>query len=284
MNHFLQHVSALLRLLCVSSLLVACTNIPSFNTRVESANALAGTHGWVPTVLETKTFTLASFSSSVKQPTEVITIYLEGDGMAWIGPDTPSFDPTPLNAVGLKLALAQPEGTAIYLARPCQFINTEINRCDNRYWLNQRFSLPVINAMNNAIDQIKKMHGATHIQLVGYSGGGALAMLLAVKRNDVKKIATVAGNVDPDAWTKLHGYSALEESLNPIEYIKELAGLKIILFAGEKDRNIPPEISRHFISYFPGEKAPILHVIPDLDHSCCWDKLWPSLWKQFAAY
>jgi hypothetical protein len=64
--------------------------------------------------------------------------------------------------------------------------------------------LSVISASNQAVDALKQRYGAQEIVLVGYSGGGAVAALVAARRTDVVRLVTVAGNLDHLAWTHLH--------------------------------------------------------------------------------
>ena len=132
----------------------------------------------------------------------VLTVYIEGDGLAWRTRSIPSTNPTPIDPVGLKLALAHPLGNAAYLARPCQYVGGHTARgCDQSYWTNKRFAREVIESSNEALTTLKLEFGARHLQLVGYSGGGAVAALLAAKRDDVIRLVTVAGNLEHLAWT-----------------------------------------------------------------------------------
>jgi hypothetical protein len=50
----------------------------------------------------------------------MLTVYIEGDGFAWLSRSQASYDPSPLNPVGLELALRHPLGESAYLARTCQ--------------------------------------------------------------------------------------------------------------------------------------------------------------------
>ena len=95
-------------------------------------------------------------------------------------------DPTPVNPLALQLALRDPSGAAVYLARPCQFVAAPDKReCARAYWTEQRFSPAVIAASLEAISQLKQRYGAQRLVLVGYSGGGAVASLVAAQRGDV---------------------------------------------------------------------------------------------------
>ena len=63
---------------------------------------------------------------------------------------------------------------------------------------------------------MKEKSGAKYLELVGYSGGGAIAVLVAARRSDVVGIRTVAGNLDTRAFCKYQHVSALDGSMNPL--------------------------------------------------------------------
>jgi hypothetical protein len=53
--------------------------------------------------------------------------YQSGDGLAWLSSDVPSSDPTPLDPLALRLALAKPARNAAYLARPCGVLRASLS-------------------------------------------------------------------------------------------------------------------------------------------------------------
>lgn len=177
-----------------------------------------------------------------------LRIYIEGDGRAWIDRTTPSLDPTPQNPLALKLAIADPSSQLAYLARPCQFNGeNESSHCEPRYWTNERFSAEVIGMMDVAVSQLKAAAAAEKIELVGFSGGGAVAALIAARRNDVKLLVTVAGVLDHKHWTELQRVSPLAGSLNPIDELDRLADVKQLHFVGVDDRIVQSEVARNFV-------------------------------------
>ncbi|MDE1901196.1 MAG: alpha/beta hydrolase, partial [Alphaproteobacteria bacterium] len=201
--------------LCALFLLGGCAY--SGESRSSHAYALAAQNGWTHRTIETGAFRLESFLPRHIFPADTVTIYIEGDGLAWLDPATPSFDPTPKEPVGLELALKQ-NTDAAYLARPCQYESAREAACsDDTWWTSRRFAPEVVEAETTAVDAIKRLYKASHVVLVGYSGGGAIAALVAARRHDVTELVTVAGNLDTETWVKLHGVLPLSGSLNPAD-------------------------------------------------------------------
>lgn len=208
----------------------------------------------------------------------VLTVYIEGDGFAWQTPTRPSTDPTPINPVALRLATAHPSLQVAYLARPCQYVGTQ--GCTVHDWTDARFSEELITASDTALTRLKREAGATQLALVGYSGGGAVASLLAARRSDVIRLVTVAGNLDHRAWTTLHRIDPLLGALNPADDIARLAHIPQLHFVGGRDTVIPPRLVEGFAARFPLARRPSVVIEPDFDHHCCWADDWPRLARQ----
>lgn len=270
------------RVLCLIVLLSACSSVPTPALRTQQALELAQHAHWQPLVLDTSPFRLQAFRPAQWQANETLTLYIEGDGLAWLTSSQPSADPTPVNPLALRLALAQPEGNAAYLARPCQFLVDQPS-CQRRYWTDARFSEDVVAAMHQAVEQLKAQARAHELVLVGYSGGAALALLLAARRDDVRQVVTVAGNLDHAAWTAHHKVSPLQRSLNPADQRQALMGLEQVHLVGESDRITPPELARQYIAGYPPTAPQRLHVMLGYDHACCWAQGWPDLWRDLSS-
>lgn len=264
-------------------LLSACTNIPSPALRRQLADTLAHQYVWHRIDIREGRFDLVAYVPANPIRSNTLSIYIEGDGFAWLTEEQPSTNPTPLDPLALKLALAQPEGNAAYLARPCQYVNDEASNCSSRYWTQMRFAPEVITTMNQAIDVLMRRFGATRLMLVGYSGGGAVAALVAARRDDVKGLITVAGNLDPSTWAAYHRVSPLAGSLNPADEIEALQDIPQWDFVGQQDRNIPPALVKQFAERFPAAHRPTVLVEHGFDHHCCWVQAWPRIWQTITT-
>ena len=261
-------------------ILAGCRSIPSPDVRIAEADRLAGQQGWRASVIATGKFSLVAYLPGTIAPSPSLTIYIEGDGLAWIGGVRPSQDPTPVDPLALRLALAQPVGNAAYLARPCQYSGRLDPACAEYYWIEGRFSREVVAATDIAIDALKQRFGATRLTLVGYSGGGAIAALVAARRPDVAMLITVAGNLDHDYWTSYHKVPPLTGSENPADQTAALRSIPQRHHVGGRDRIIPPELAWRFAGRFPPDGQPQVIVEGDFDHQCCWAENWPRIYSE----
>jgi len=253
--------------------LAGCRAVPAPAERVAEAEQLAAQRGWQANVVAAGQFSLVSYLPRTITRSPELTVYIEGDGLAWIGGSRPSDDPTPANPLALRLALAQPAGNAAYLARPCQYAGRRDSACTDSYWTDRRFSREVVESTSLAIDALMLRFGADRLTLVGYSGGGAIAALVAARRRDVVMLITVAGNLDHDDWTTYHNVLPLSGSENPVNHIPALGKIPQQHYVGGRDLIIPPALAERFADRFPPDQKPKIIVKPDFDHHCCWGEL-----------
>ncbi len=133
--------------------------------------------------------------------------------------------------------------------------------------------------MTAAVDAELAAHpAARHVVLIGYSGGGVLAMLVADRVARVDVVVTIAANLDIDAWTTLHDYSPLTASIDPAKMPGWRHGLRQVHLVGEQDENVPPQLVRGFAANVPDA---LVQEFPGFDHRCCWIDVWPALVTTF---
>ncbi len=273
--------SSPLRVLCATflafvALLSGCSSIPSVEQRTLLARSMATAVSFTEREIATPLFTLRAFSRAPSDGASAIRIFIEGDGLAYASRATPSLNPTPTDPVALRLASADRADAVVYLARPCQY-QPSVGLCRNHYWWTQgRLSAPVIASLSSAIDAVKNDLGAEQIELVGYSGGGALAVLLAAQRTDVRLLVTVAGLIDTARWLSHHKLSPLDIEKNPAALIDQIADIPQWHFVGADDQVIPPAIALRWTA--AASNYPTIHVVevPDTTHHCCWTDVWRS--------
>ena len=141
-------------------------------------------------------FTLRSYRRFADPADGTLTVYIEGDGGGWIAGQQQA-DPTPILPTALALAEVDPSPNRLYLARPCQYQPPDaLARCSPSYWSLKRYAEEVVAGLSGAVDQAMRESGAKRLRLVGFSGGGPTAALIAARRADVFELVTVAGNLD----------------------------------------------------------------------------------------
>ncbi len=262
-------------LLCLSG----CTAVDSFEKPAHIA-AWAAKQGFLATDVRAGVFQLAVFIRDAPAAGDTMPVYIEGDGAAWITPYHPPLDPTPKQPVSLALAAADPARKVAYIGRPCQYLDAEaLASCDSAFWTGRRFAPEVIAAYDEALDGLKSSLGVRRFRLIGYSGGGVIATLLAARRDDVELLVTVAAPLAVAEWVAWHGTSPLTGSLDPADPDEKSRFPASVHFAGEKDRIVPAPIVEKFIRRKGGD----MEVIPGFGHDCCWARDWLELLGRASA-
>ena len=211
-----------------------------------------------------------------KKNTPRLHVYIEGDGRPFNNRFQVATDPSPHYPLMLQL-MEQDKTASLYLGRPCYFNQSNPQmideQCNFHWWTDARYSDAVVNSMINALRQNLKHYAFQGITLIGHSGGGTLAMLMAERMPEVDQLVTLAGNLDTQAWTRYHHYSSLNNSLNPAEQINIARPVKQIHFMGAKDDNVPPVLAQDFLAKISQQGK----ILEKADHNCCWQSQWPEL-------
>ncbi|MBX8489901.1 alpha/beta hydrolase [Pseudomonas lijiangensis] len=225
--------------------LIAGLTLSGCASQQEKLYSWAQAKGAEARVIETRTFALQTVTPRSLPKGGRLSIFIEGDGRAWATSSQPSLDPSPRQPGMARLAL-DPNHAGAYVARPCQFVMSKA--CGSEVWTDARFSDGVIEALNDVIDRLKSRYNASSIELIGYSGGAAVALLIAEGRDDISQIQTIAGNVDPHGWVALHGISPLKGSLDPLEKSLRLKPIAQRHFVGTTDTVVPPTLLTGFVN------------------------------------
>jgi len=254
---------------------IGCSATPSFEQRELLMLSLLEENRYKKSIFYTKYFDIFSVSSIGDCKNNQITIYIEGDGLSWITKNILSKNPTPSNPIALKLMMQDNSKCKIYLSRPCQYTNIE--KCENKFWNEARFSNDVIKAYIEILDSIKRDYKNSSFKLIGYSGGGAIATILSAKREDITFLITVAGNLDIEKWINTHNISKLNESLNPADFTKNLENLHQIHLIADDDKNISIDIFLSFKNRFENSKNVKHKIFNDFTHSKGWVENWNNI-------
>lgn len=260
-----------------------CTAFSSMGATEAHAQAfgMAERAGLAPGTIDAHGFRLQVFHRGLADA-RAVNVYIEGDGRAWNSPHRPAGDPTPREPIALELAARDRSAAVLYLARPCQYQDAaSLAACDRKYWTTHRYAGEVIDAMEEAIDIALRQAGADSARvplgLIGYSGGGAVAALIAARRPQVRWLVTVGGNLDHRAWTDAHDVTPLDASLNAADIAPMLRELLQLHLIGGKDRIVPRAVTESYLRRAGNAGKTTIVEIPDYDHQCCWAGRWPEL-------
>jgi len=224
-------------------------------------------------VIQAGTFPLVIYTRGLTRKTPHLHLYLGGDGLPWKSVMTPSDDPSPHDPLVLNL-MQQDKNPSLFLGRPCYQGFAKQTPCHHRYWTSARYSPEVINTLSLAIKKIIRTYHVRKLTLIGYSGGGTLAVLLAPHIPEITTVITIAANLDTDAWTKHHGYSPLSESLNPALQPALANHIRQLHLQGDRDITVPPDLSARF---FRNQTQACRLRFATANHTCCWRKKWPEI-------
>ncbi len=207
----------------------------------------------------------------------IVNIYLEGDGQPFFRSTYINSDPTSRQATALRL-IRLDSNSSVLIGRPCYHLTSPSKVCrDGKWWTSHRYSEVIVFSLNEAIDKIKRDQQVKYINLIGFSGGGSLATLLAQRRTDVKHLVTISANLDIDQWTTHNRYTNLFGSLNPIHELDKITAKQLHLIGS---RNTDLGYQRWLNKL---DKQSIL-ILADHGHACCWEQTWPKLLYDFIEY
>jgi hypothetical protein len=213
----------------------------------------------------------------VDAPVTTLTVYLEGDGLPWEGGRIPARDPTSRDPLALHLMLQSSEA-AMYAGRPCYY-ELHDEGCSTQSWTFARYSGATVDSMAKMIESQSRALNASNVRLIGYSGGGVLAVLIAERLHNVSAVITIGANLDVEAWAAQHGYLPLDESLNPARSMLNHPWKELHL-QGVLDTTVPIATTRAYFERYPQAKQ---LSFEQYDHVCCWVRDWHVLQQQIRT-
>ena len=256
-------------------LFTGCASLPGITfERHSTADRIAFSGGLQKSSTAADPFTIISYYR-IQKKGEPLHVYIEGDGLAWLSKEILSDDPTPMNPLALRLAALDPSPNVVYLARPCQY--TMDTACDDAYWSGKRFSEPVIRSMNTAVTDFVARSAAKQVHLMGYSGGGAVAVLIAGRRDDVASIRTIAGDLDPQGLNRYHKVSPLDGSLDPMDAAVRVSHIPQRHFIGAADKRVPAFVAENFFKAAEGSSCIQITEVSHAEHAKGWEPEWRGL-------
>jgi len=202
-------------------------------------------------------------------------IFVDGDGRPWVrGGRATATDPTSRHPLLLDLAAQTQTGSVLYLGRPCYLGLARTIECQPSDWTSARYSTQIVESLAAAANRFVSEHDIQEVILIGHSGGGTLAVLMAPQVEHLRAVVTIAGNLDVSGWSAFHAYLPLAGSLDPAAGLQLPKGVTEIHLVGGVDRNVPPQLMQRYLAGHPGA---LVWTYPTFNHECCWREAWPEV-------
>ncbi len=269
-NHLVTTCRACITFFCTLALLGCTLATPA--TRFE---ALAEQHGLEAATVSGSGFDHRVFSAPAPETAtarpSTLHVYYGSDGSPFIDGRHIARDPTPQRPLTLALMDRDPF-PSVFVGRPCY--HGLVDGCDARLWTVARYSPSLVESMTAATARVIEARAPARVVLVGYSGGGAFALLVAERLERVDAVVTVAANLDIAAWTDHHGYTPLHGSVDPIDLAGRREAQHHLHLSGSNDENVPPAVQRRVLEKLPPDAA---RIIDGFDHRCCWAAEWAGI-------
>lgn len=259
-------------LILVVSSLSACASSPSKQFQEFAQRFDVQEKSVVGAPFEHAVFSNAAFDK-LRATGAPLHIYIDGDGEPFLHRRFINQDPTSREAIALKL-MVQDSQPALLVGRPC-YHGYKNSYCDDtKMWTSHRYSDTVIKSLAKAINDVNI--DKQRVTLIGFSGGGSLAILLSERVQFLNKVITINANLDTEAWTAHHGYTPLFGSLNPVDTLPLKKDVTQLHLVGGKDQNV---LHAAWSERAEASGGKIIRFA-DFTHTCCWQKTWPSILKQ----
>lgn len=263
--------------LCIA-IAIMTTLLSGCSTPAQRVDRLAADAGLARTVVTGDRFHHVTYTRL--RADAPLLVYLEGDGRPWAhGGREVTSDPTVRHPLALGLAARSGLASVLYLGRPCYIGLAILPECHPGEWTFERYSADIVASLVACVNRFVADHDIRHVILIGHSGGGALAVLMAPRILNLRAVVTVAGNLDVRAWTAYHGYLPLSGSLDPADTGPLPQGIVEIHLTGAADTEIPPALLGR---YFAAHSAAQHWTYARFGHRCCWQEAWPQLLPQLV--
>ncbi len=216
------------------------------------------------------------FTTRPLRDADELHVYFDGDGTPFLDARHVAMDPTARDPLILRL-MALDVAPAVLLGRPCYYNGA--GACNAALWTEARYGEAVVASQAAALARLVAPRPSARVVLIGYSGGGALAMLVAAREPRVDAVVTIAANLDTRAWSLHHGMPPLAASLDPAALPVLPASVRQLHVAGAADARVPPALIRAEAA----RQQAAFRIVAGADHGCCWEAAWPEILREIAG-
>lgn len=252
--------------------LASCTS--NVQQRTELSDQVAINNSFKKELVKSDNFLITTYQK-IQDHTQPIVFYIEGDGLPQKGGFLTD-NPTPIKQMLIKLAVLDKRPNVVYVGRLCQYTPMELNpKCKQNYWGSERFSIETVNVIN---DIIAKISQNKPYSLIGFSGGGTIATLIAAQDKNVKDIITLAGNLDTDEFLKLQGLPGyFINSINPVKIAGKINHIPQLHISGGADSRVPKIILDNYLAASGSSTCVQSKIYSGIAHQGAWYKIWQEI-------
>lgn len=204
---------------------------------------------------QTEHFTIPVWEKAPLSPQKPIRFYIEGNG-----------NPTPAKPVALKLAAKDGAKNIVVLSRPCQYSQDKICAKKEIYGKHQ-YSPEIMKEMEELVGFYIQKYNAPYIEFVAYDGGAPVAFSLAATMGGVRKIVTIAGVLDVDAYVNKNNLPDFEDAQSPIKLANQVSQIPQIHFVGGKDEITTRGMAERFVSKLKNPRSAQVRLAPNMGHT-----------------
>src|SRR5690606_28568542 len=107
-------------------------------------------------------------------------------------------------------------------------------------------SAAVVASMAQAVRTLVAEGGHEEVVLIGFSGGGTIARLMAPEVPGLIGLLTVNANLDVEEWAASHGYQPLSGSISPADAPGLPPHILHVQAIGTRDSVVPPAVTASY--------------------------------------
>ena len=211
--------------------------------------------GFIDKKIETEFLTFSVWEKEGIEKGKPLRIYIEGDG-----------NPNPSDKIALYYAEQDPSQNVIYMGRPCQWSEDKLCKSKPEIYKEQRFHPEIIREVEEVVLYLKNKYKAPEIELIGYDGGGTIALNLATQMN-VKRVVTIAGILDTNIYTHQNDLPDMPDAQNPAENLSILADIPQIHYVGKQDEVTPRRAAERFVAKMQNPKSAEVRSVSGVGHT-----------------
>lgn len=225
-----------------------------------------GAKGYTRRMMDGNGFKHVVFAPEAQARGKSLHVYIQGDGKPFISSRHPSPDPDGDICPVFKLMALDPAPKAL-MGRPCYNGLAHSRNCGTYYWTLGRYSPQIVSSLVLCLKKIAIDY--REITLVGISGGGTLAVLVAEYVDKVNRIITMGANLDVNTWAHKHRYTPMTASMDPMRAKGPSPDVRQTHLAGGKDDNVPWTIIH---SYCLRHQNAEMVMVPEASHTGPWEQ------------